>query len=63
MTTFSTTSIGLISLLFSVTTLAKRGLGASLTQEDHDQMTSPPFFVGSRMYIRTHKFLWCIGGK
>ena len=44
-------------------TLAKGGLGASLTQEDHDQMTSPPFFVGNRMYIRTHKFLWCIGGK
>jgi outer membrane protein assembly factor BamB len=44
-------------------TLAKGGLGASLTQEDHDQMTSPPFFVGSRMYIRTHKFLWCIGEK
>jgi hypothetical protein len=44
-------------------TLAKGGLGASLTQEDHDQMTTPPFFVGSRMYIRTHKFLWCIGNK
>ena len=44
-------------------TLAKGGLGASLTQEDHDQMTSPPFFLGSRMYIRTHKFLWCIGNK
>jgi len=44
-------------------TLAKGGLGASLTQEDHDQMTSPPLFVGSRMYIRTHKFLWCIGSK
>ena len=44
-------------------TLAKGGLGASLTQEDHDQMTSPSFFVGSRIYIRTHKFLWCIGSK
>jgi outer membrane protein assembly factor BamB len=44
-------------------TLAKGGLGASLTQEDHDQMTSPPFFVGSRMYLRTHRLLWCIGGK
>jgi outer membrane protein assembly factor BamB len=44
-------------------TLAKGGLGASLTQEDHDQMTSAPFFVGSRMYIRSHKFLWCIGEK
>ena len=44
-------------------TLAKGGLGASLTQEDHDQMTSAPFFVGSRMYLRTHKFLWCIGEK
>jgi hypothetical protein len=44
-------------------TLAKGGLGASLTQEDHDQMTSAPLFVGSRMYIRTHKFPWCIGGK
>ena len=31
--------------------------------EKGDQMTSPPFFVGSRMYIRTHTFLWCIGGK
>ena len=28
-----------------------------------DQMTSPPFFMGGRMYIRSHKFLWCIGGK
>jgi outer membrane protein assembly factor BamB len=44
-------------------TLAKGGLGASLTQEDHDQMTSAPFFVGSRMYIRSHKFLWCVGAK
>ena len=44
-------------------TLAKGGLGASLTQEEHDQMTSAPLFVGSRMYIRTHKFLWCIGEK
>ena len=43
--------------------LAKGGLGASLTQEDHDQMTSPPFFASSRMYLRTHKFLWCIGTK
>jgi len=42
-------------------TLAKGGLGASLGQEDHDQMTSAPLFVGNRMYIRTHKFLWCIG--
>ena len=44
-------------------TLAKGGLSASLTQEDHDQMTSPPFFIGSRMYIRSHKFLWCVGTK
>jgi hypothetical protein len=44
-------------------TLAKGGLGAHLGQEDHDQMTSPPFFIGTRMYIRSHKFLWCIGGK
>ena len=28
-----------------------------------DQATSPPFFVDSRMYIRSHKFLWCVGGK
>ena len=42
-------------------TLAKGGLGASLGQEDHDQMIGAPLFVGSRMYIRTHKFLWCIG--
>ena len=47
----------------SFNTLAKGGLGGSLTQEDHDQTTSPPFFIGNRMYIRSHKFLWCIGGK
>jgi len=47
----------------AINTLAKGGLGASLTQGEHDQMTSAPLFVGSRMYIRTHKFLWCIGGK
>jgi outer membrane protein assembly factor BamB len=44
-------------------TLAKGGLGASLRQEEDDQMTSPPFFMGSRMYIRSHKFLWCLGGR
>lgn len=47
----------------SFNALAKSGLGGSLGQEDHDQMTSPPFFIGSRMYIRSHKFLWCIGPK
>jgi len=31
--------------------------------EKGDQMNGAPFFVGSRMYIRTHKFLWCIGTK
>jgi hypothetical protein len=44
-------------------TLAKGGLGASIGQENQDQMNSAPCFVGRRMYIRTHKFLWCIGDK
>ena len=47
----------------SFNTLAKGGVGGSLANEDHDQMTSPPFFIGNRMYVRSHKFLWCIGGK
>jgi outer membrane protein assembly factor BamB len=28
-----------------------------------DQMVGAPLFVGTRTYIRTHKFLWCIGTK
>ena len=47
----------------AIYSLAKGGLGASLGQENHDQMNGAPFFVGNRMYIRTHNFLWCIGGK
>ncbi len=31
--------------------------------ERDDQMTSPSFFMGNRIYIRSHKFLWCIGNK
>jgi outer membrane protein assembly factor BamB len=34
----------------------------SLCGQD-DQMVGAPLFVGERMYIRTHKLLWCIGGK
>jgi len=28
-----------------------------------DQMIGAPLFVGDRMYVRTHKFLFCIGSK
>jgi hypothetical protein len=28
-----------------------------------DQMIGAPLFVGNRVYIRTHRFLFCIGNK
>lgn len=31
--------------------------------EKGDQMIGAPLFVGSRMYLRSHKFLWCIGAN
>lgn len=31
--------------------------------EQHDQVVAAPFFHGNRLYLRTHKFLFCIGGK
>lgn len=31
--------------------------------EQHDQIVAAPFFHGNRLYLRTHQFVLCIGGK
>jgi len=31
--------------------------------KEDGQLVGAPLFIGNRLYVRTHKFLWCIGGK
>ena len=38
-------------------------VGVNQLCDKGDQMIGAPLFVGNRLYIRTHRFLFCIGDK